>query len=74
MTAAPIPQPTDPVARLLVELSRRGIQLRADGNTLRYRPRDRMTPELAGRLRDHNNKLEKHRIPTMEELAALGKG
>ena len=42
MTATPLP-----VSLLLVELARRGIELRADGDRLRYRPRSAMTPDLA---------------------------
>lgn len=42
-----------PVAVLLVELARRGIELRAAGDRLRYRPRSAMTPDLAARLEAH---------------------
>lgn len=52
MTAAPAP-----VAVLLVELARRGIELRAVGDRLRYRPRSAMTPVLADRLTAHRGDL-----------------
>ena len=42
--------PPAPVAVLLLELSRRGIELRAVGDRLRYRPRSAVTPDLADRL------------------------
>jgi hypothetical protein len=42
-----------PIAMLLAELARRGIQLEAQGARLRYRPRSAMTPELAERVRAH---------------------
>lgn len=44
-------------AGLLVELSRRGIELRVHGNRLRYRPRTALTPELAERVRAHKPAL-----------------
>ncbi len=52
MTAMPAP-----VADLLVELARRGIELRAVGDRLRYRPRAAMTPDLADRLTAHRGDL-----------------
>ncbi len=52
MTATPCP-----VSVLLVELARRGIELRAAGDRLRYRPRCAMTPDLAARLAAHRGDL-----------------
>lgn len=52
MTATP-----SPVSLLLVELARRGIELRAAGDRLRYRPRSAMTPDLADRLAAHRGDL-----------------
>ncbi len=46
-----------PVSLLLVELARRGIELRAAGDRLRYRPRAAMTPDLADRLAAHRGDL-----------------
>lgn len=46
-----------PVSLLLVELARRGIELRAAGDRLRYRPRSAMTPDLADRLTAHRGDL-----------------
>ena len=45
------------VTDLLREARRLGIELVADGERLRYRPRDRMTPELAQRLRERKGEL-----------------
>ena len=45
----------DTVALLMADLVRRGIELGADGGKLRYRPRDRMTPALADRLKAHRS-------------------
>ena len=42
---------TAEAAAMLAEAMRRGIELRADGGRLRYRPRSAMTADLAGRLR-----------------------
>ena len=52
MTVAPAP-----VAVLLVELARRGIELRAAGDRLRYHPRSAMTSDLADRLTAHRGDL-----------------
>lgn len=46
-----------PVSLLLVELARRGIELWAAGDRLRYRPRSAMTPDLADRLAAHRGDL-----------------
>ena len=43
--------PPNPVAILLVQLARQGIELQAAGDRLRYRPRSAMTPDLAERLK-----------------------
>ncbi len=63
VTAAPAP-----VAVLLVELGRRGIELRAAGDRLRYRPRSAMTPDLSARLTAHRGELLA--ILTAADLAA----
>lgn len=48
---APVKLTTNaPAAALLAELVRLGIELRADGDSLRFRPRSAMTPALARRL------------------------
>ena len=52
MTATP-----SSVSLLLVELARRGIELRASADRLRYRPRSAMTPDLADRLAAHRGDL-----------------
>lgn len=48
---------TDPAATLMGELTRRGIELRAQSGKLRYRPRAALTPELAARVRAHKSTL-----------------
>ena len=45
------------MAPLLAELVRRGIYIEAQAGRLRYRPRDRMTPDLAEKLRRHKPEL-----------------
>jgi hypothetical protein len=40
-------------ATVMSELKKRGITLQAHGNSLRYRPRSAVGPELLERLRDH---------------------
>lgn len=57
-----------PLSLLLVELARRGIELRAAGDRLRYRPRSAMTPGLAERLAAHRGDLLA--ILTAADLAA----
>ena len=52
MTAAP-----GSITVLLVQLARRGIELRAAGDRLRYRPRSAMTPDLVARLAAHKVEL-----------------
>jgi len=46
-----------PVPVLLDELARRGIELRAAGDRLRFRPRSAMTPDLAERFAAHKVEL-----------------
>jgi hypothetical protein len=41
------------VADLLAEMDALGIQLAADGQRLRFRPREKMTVDLAARLKAH---------------------
>lgn len=49
---------TEALADLIVDLDRAGVQeLVADGDTLRYRPRSALTPDLAERLRTHKAEL-----------------
>ncbi len=38
---------------LLADLQQRGVRLEAHGDRLRYRPRSALTPDLAGRLKEH---------------------
>ena len=52
MTAMPTPGST-----LLNDLARRGIELQAPGDRLRYRSRSAMPPDLAARLRIHKADL-----------------
>ena len=44
-------------ADLLLDLSRLGIRLEADGERLRYFPRSVLTPNLLGRLKAHKAEL-----------------
>ena len=44
---------TDAMIDLLMDLDRRGVELVADGDRLRYRPLAAVTPALAERLRTH---------------------
>jgi len=39
------------------ELRARGVELRVEGEQLRFRPTDRVTPELLARLREHKPAL-----------------
>lgn len=41
------------VVELLLDLRRLGIRLEADGERLRYTPRDALTPDLLARLKEH---------------------
>ncbi len=50
-------------SHLLAELYALGIQLEADGERLRFRPREAVTPDIAARLKAHKAEL----------LAAVGK-
>jgi hypothetical protein len=45
------------VSELVAELTRRGIELRAHGDRLRYRPRSAMTAGLAQRVQAHKSAL-----------------
>ncbi|MFN0132730.1 MAG: hypothetical protein ACKVW3_09415 [Phycisphaerales bacterium] len=42
---------TNPIADVLDDLARLGIELATDGDQLRYRPVERMTPALAARIK-----------------------
>ncbi len=44
-------------AVLLADLKGRGIELRAEGERLRFRPVAAMTPELAARVKAHKGEL-----------------
>ena len=55
------------VATLLIEMTRRGIEIVAHGDRLRYRPRSAMTPDLAERVRHHKTEL-------LDILRAAGSG
>jgi hypothetical protein len=46
-----------PVSELLAELDALGIQLEADGERLRFRPREAVTMDLAGRMKMHKPEL-----------------
>lgn len=46
-----------PIVELLAEVRRLGIQLVAEGERLRYSPRDRIPDELIGRLREFKPEL-----------------
>jgi hypothetical protein len=47
----------NPVGVLLVDLATRGVELRAEGSRLRFRPRSAVTPDLAGRLKTHKAQM-----------------
>ncbi len=46
-----------PATVLLMELTERGLDVRAHGDRIRFRPRKAMTPELAERVRAHKPAL-----------------
>lgn len=48
---------TSAVTVLLAELTRRGIELQAHGDVLRYRPRTALTPDLLKRVQAHKPEL-----------------
>ncbi|MCH8967298.1 MAG: tetratricopeptide repeat protein [Planctomycetes bacterium] len=48
-----MPATIDSVDALLIELTRRGIELQAHGDRLRFRPRSAMTPELVEAVKVH---------------------
>lgn len=52
--SAPTPRSA---ADLLAELDALGIQLEADGEHLRFRPREKVTADLAGRMKMHKAEL-----------------
>lgn len=45
------------IDHLLAQLNAQGIQLSRDGDRLRYRPKGRLTPELAAAVRAHKAEL-----------------
>jgi len=45
------------VTQLMVDLTRLGIRLEANGDRLRYSPRLAVTPELADRMKAHKDEL-----------------
>lgn len=47
----------NPVSDLLAELDGLGIQLEAEGDRLRFRPREKVTVDLAARLKTHKAEL-----------------
>jgi len=48
-----------PAGELLVELFRRGVTVKADGDKLRFFPRSKLTPELVEQLRQHKGAILK---------------
>lgn len=48
-----MPATIDSVDAVLIELTRRGIELQAQGDRLRFRPRSAMTPELVECVNAH---------------------
>ena len=46
-------------AELIVELDRRGVELAADGDKLRYRPADAVDVELLAAIKEHKHSLLK---------------
>lgn len=42
---------------LLAELGRRGIEMRADGDRLQFRPAAALTPDLSARVKEHKPAL-----------------
>ena len=59
----------NPITLLLVDLMRCGITIKSDGGKLRYRPCDRMTPDLTGRLKVHKDELLTLLAPAEEAQA-----
>jgi hypothetical protein len=47
----------NPVEALLIDLVARGIELQANGDRLRFRPRKAVTPDLVERLKRHKAQL-----------------
>ncbi len=44
-------------AQILTELERRGVELALDGNRLRFRPREAVTPDLRAAMAEHKDDL-----------------
>ena len=49
--------PSQSAALLLEDLHARGIDVQVTGDTIRYRPRDAVTPDLVQRLQTHKVEL-----------------
>jgi hypothetical protein len=58
-------------ADLLAELDGLGIQLEADGEHLRFRPREKVTADLAGRMKMHKPELVARLKAHKAELLAV---
>ena len=61
--------PPGSASDLLAELDGLGIQLEADGEHLRFRPREKMTADLAGRMKAHKPEL----VALVVKRAELGR-
>lgn len=48
---------TDELAVLMMDLGRAGVELAADGERVRFRPRDRVGPDLLAGIRRHKRAL-----------------
>ena len=48
---------SDPFATLLVDLGRTGIELATNGDEIRFRPVDRVSPDLLARIQAHKDTL-----------------
>ncbi len=46
-----------PLETILIELTRRGVELRASGDRIRYRPKSAMTPSLVDGIARHREEL-----------------
>ena len=51
------PPPLHTAEKLLAELDALGVELQGDGDRLRYRPRDKVTADLADRMKSHKAEL-----------------
>jgi hypothetical protein len=47
----------EPAVDLLAELEGLGIELEADGDRLRFRPRDKVTADVAAQMKEHKAEL-----------------